>query len=38
VLSDYATSVLIFAGIDVIMALSFYLPASSGQLSAGQGG
>ena len=37
-LSDYATSVLIFAGIDVIMALSFYLPASSGQLSAGQGG
>jgi branched-chain amino acid transport system permease protein len=38
VLSDYATSVLIFAGIDVIMALSFYLPASAGQLSAGQGG
>ncbi len=37
-LSDYATSVLIFAGIDVIMALSFFLPASSGQLSAGQGG
>lgn len=37
-LSDYVTSVLIFAGIDVIMALSFYLPASSGQLSAGQGG
>ena len=37
-LSDYAASVLIFAGIDVIMALSFYLPASAGQLSAGQGG
>jgi branched-chain amino acid transport system permease protein len=38
VLSDYVVSILIFAGIDVIMALSFYLPASAGQLSAGQGG
>jgi len=38
VLSDHAVSILIFAGIDVIMALSFYLPASAGQLSAGQGG
>lgn len=37
-LSDYASSILIFAGIDVMMALSFYLPASAGQLSAGQGG
>ena len=37
-LSDHAVSILIFAGIDVIMALSFYLPASAGQLSAGQGG
>lgn len=37
-LSDYAVSILIFAGIDVILALSFYLPASAGQLSAGQGG
>jgi len=38
VLSDHAVSILIFAGIDVVMALSFYLPASAGQLSAGQGG
>src|SRR2546422_217063 len=38
VLSDHAVSILIFAGIDVIMALSFFLPASAGQLSAGQGG
>jgi len=38
VLSDHTISILIFAGIDVIMALSFYLPASAGQLSAGQGG
>jgi branched-chain amino acid transport system permease protein len=38
VLSDHTVSILIFAGIDVIMALSFYLPASAGQLSAGQGG
>ena len=37
-LSDHTVSILIFAGIDVIMALSFYLPASAGQLSAGQGG
>lgn len=37
-LSDHVTSILIFAGIDVLMALSFYLPASAGQLSAGQGG
>ena len=37
-LSDHTISILIFAGIDVIMALSFYLPASAGQLSAGQGG
>jgi len=37
-LSDHAVSILIFAGIDIIMALSFYLPASAGQLSAGQGG
>jgi branched-chain amino acid transport system permease protein len=37
-LSDHATSILIFVGIDVLMALSFYLPASAGQLSAGQGG
>ena len=37
-LSDHTLSILIFAGIDVIMALSFYLPASAGQLSAGQGG
>src|SRR5262249_36846692 len=37
-MSDHAVSILIFAGIDVIMALSFYLPASAGQLSAGQGG
>ena len=37
-LSDHAASILIFAGIDVIVALSFYLPASAGQLSAGQGG
>ena len=37
-LSDHAVSILIFAGIDVIMALSFFLPASAGQLSAGQGG
>ena len=37
-LSDHAVSILIFAGIDVVMALSFYLPASAGQLSAGQGG
>src|SRR6185312_2228441 len=38
VLSDHTISILIFAGIDVIMALSFFLPASAGQLSAGQGG
>jgi len=38
VLSDQAVAILIFAGIDVILALSFYLPASAGQLSAGQGG
>lgn len=37
-LSDHVTSILIFAGIDVLLALSFYLPASAGQLSAGQGG
>ena len=37
-LSDHTISILIFAGIDVIMALSFFLPASAGQLSAGQGG
>ncbi|PYM91327.1 MAG: branched-chain amino acid ABC transporter permease [Candidatus Rokuibacteriota bacterium] len=37
-LSDHAVSILIFAGIDIIMALSFFLPASAGQLSAGQGG
>src|SRR4030095_9723073 len=38
VLSDLVVSILFFARIDVIMALSFFLPASAGQLSAGQGG
>jgi len=37
-MSEYGISILIFAGIDAIMALSFFLPASAGQLSAGQGG
>jgi branched-chain amino acid transport system permease protein len=37
-LSDHAVSILIFAGIDIVMALSFFLPAWAGQLSAGQGG
>ncbi len=35
---DYLISVLIIAGINIIMALSFYLPFMTGQISLGQAG
>ncbi|MCZ6549052.1 MAG: branched-chain amino acid ABC transporter permease [Deltaproteobacteria bacterium] len=35
---DYLISVLIIAGIHIIMALSFYLPLMTGQISLGQAG
>ena len=35
---QYTQSVLIFIGINVILALSLYLPISAGLLSLGQGG
>jgi branched-chain amino acid transport system permease protein len=35
---DYLISVLIVAGINIIMALSFYLPFMTGQISLGQAG
>jgi len=38
VLDQYAQSVLIFVGINAVLALSLYLPASAGLLSLGQGG
>src|SRR5882672_12709697 len=37
-LDPYIESVLIFTGINVILALSLYLPVSAGLLSLGQGG
>lgn len=37
-LGQYAESVLIFLGINVVLALSLYLPVSAGLLSLGQGG
>lgn len=37
-LDPYTESVLIFLGINVVLALGFYLPASAGLLSLGQGG
>jgi len=38
VLDQYMESVLIFVGINAVLALSLYLPASAGLLSLGQGG
>lgn len=37
-ISPYTESILIFAGINIIMALSFYLPFSAGMLSLAQAG
>ena len=37
-LDPYIESILIFSGINVILALSLYLPVSAGLLSLGQGG
>jgi len=37
-LDPYIESVLIFTGINVVLALSLYLPVSAGLLSLGQGG
>lgn len=37
-LDPYVESVLIFTGINVVMAISLYLPVSAGLLSLGQGG
>ncbi|TFY97556.1 branched-chain amino acid ABC transporter permease [Ramlibacter rhizophilus] len=37
-LDPYAQSVLVFMGINIILALSLYLPVSAGLLSLGQGG
>ena len=37
-MGQYAESVLIFLGINVVLALSLYLPVSAGLLSLGQGG
>ena len=38
VLDPYGESVLIFLGINMVLALSLYLPISAGQLSLGHGG
>jgi branched-chain amino acid transport system permease protein len=38
VLDPYVESVLIFLGVNVVLALSLYLPVSAGLLSLGQGG
>jgi branched-chain amino acid transport system permease protein len=38
VLDPYIESVLIFTGINIVLALSLYLPVSAGLLSLGQGG
>jgi len=38
VLDQYTESVLVFVGINVVLAMSLYLPASAGLLSLGQGG
>ena len=35
---DYLVSVITIAGINIIMALSFYLPFMTGQISLGQAG
>jgi branched-chain amino acid transport system permease protein len=37
-LDPYVESILIFTGINIVLALSLYLPVSAGQLSLGQGG
>jgi branched-chain amino acid transport system permease protein len=37
-LDPFVESILIFSGINVVLALSLYLPVSAGLLSLGQGG
>src|SRR5665213_683145 len=37
-LDPYIESILIFSGINIVLALSLYLPVSAGLLSLGQGG
>ena len=37
-LNQYTESVLIFLGVNAVLALSLYLPVSAGLLSLGQGG